>query len=78
MEPDVVARMVISDYLRDCGYKVVEGSSGDDVLTILNTDIDIDILFSGGQSKNSAENFSLAHRIRLTHPKVNVILTSGI
>ena len=43
MEPDVVARMVISDYLRDCGYKVVEGSSGDDVLTILNTDIDIDI-----------------------------------
>ena len=25
IEPDILVRMVIADYLRDCGYKVVEG-----------------------------------------------------
>ena len=35
VEPDVLARMVIPDYLRNCGYKVIEAVSGEDVLTVL-------------------------------------------
>ena len=77
-EPDVLVRMVIADHLRDCGYKVIETATADDVLTLLNAEVEIDIVFSGGQPQNSADNFSLAHRIRLVHPKINVILTSGI
>lgn len=78
MEPDVLVRMAISDYLRECGYKVVESSSGDDVLTILNTKIDIDTVFSGAQSQDESNGFALAHRIRIARPNINVILTSGL
>lgn len=78
MEPDVLVRMAIADYLRECGYKVVESSSGDDVLTILSTEIDIDTVFSGAQSADESSGFALAHRIRIARPDINVILTSGL
>ncbi len=78
MEPDVLVRMTIADYLRECGYKVVESSSGDDVLTILSTEIDIDTVFSGAQSADESSGFALAHRIRIARPDINVILTSGL
>lgn len=32
VEPDILVRMVIADYLRDCGYKVVEGVNADESL----------------------------------------------
>ena len=78
MEPDVLVRMAISDYLRECGYKVVESSSDDDVLTILSTEIDIDTVFSGAQNANDSGGFALAHRIRIARPDINVILTTGL
>jgi CheY-like chemotaxis protein len=78
MEPDVLVRMVIADYLRECGYKVVEGTSADEVLTLLNTEIGIDMVFSGAQSQSGDAGFSLAHRIRVSHPGVEIVLTSGI
>jgi hypothetical protein len=31
IEPDIIVRMAIADYLRDCGYKVVEGVTNNDV-----------------------------------------------
>ena len=31
MEPDILVRMSIAEYLRDCGYKVIEGVTADDV-----------------------------------------------
>jgi len=78
MEPDVLVRMAVADYLRECGYKVVESSSGDDVLTILSSDIDVDMVFSGAHSADGSDGFALAHRIRIARPEVEVILTAGI
>jgi DNA-binding response OmpR family regulator len=78
MEPDVLVRMVIADYLRECGYKVIEATSADEALTILNTNIGIEMVFSGAQLQNGDDGFSLAHRIRLAHPSVEIILTSSL
>jgi hypothetical protein len=41
VEPDLV-RILIADYLRDCGYKVVEGVNADDVLVVLGAGRKID------------------------------------
>lgn len=78
LEPDVLVRMVIADYLRECGYKVVECANADDVLTLLGSGIGIDIVISGAQSPDGTAGFSLAHRIRVSNPRVQVILTSSI
>jgi DNA-binding response OmpR family regulator len=78
METDVLVRMVIADYLRECGYKVVEGANGDDVLTLIGSGIGVNMVISGAQQSGGTESFSLAHRIRISHPDVHVILTSSL
>jgi DNA-binding response OmpR family regulator len=78
MEPDILVRMAISDYLRECGYKVLESSSDDDVLAVLNAASDIDVVFSGAPTTSESDGFALAHRIRIARPDVDVILTAGI
>ncbi|MCD6074034.1 MAG: histidine kinase [Rhodospirillales bacterium] len=74
VETDVLVRMVLADYLRECGYKVIESTNGDEVLEILNSGIDVRTVFSGAQS----DSFTLAHRIRVSHPGVEIILTSSL
>ena len=45
VDPDIL--MVIADYLRECGYKVVEGVNADDVLAVLEAGRKIDVILSG-------------------------------
>lgn len=78
MEPDVLARLVIADYLRECGHKVVECASADDALTLLGSGLGIDMVLSSAHSPDGSEGFSLSHRIRVSHPHVHVVLTSSI
>jgi DNA-binding response OmpR family regulator len=77
-EPDVLVRMVVSEYLRDCGYKVIEATTAHDVRTILHARHPVDILLSEVSLGGETDGFSLAAGIRQTHPAVDVILTSGI
>jgi len=42
IEPDILVRMTIADYLRSCGYRVFEGATADDVVTVLGTQQKID------------------------------------
>jgi DNA-binding response OmpR family regulator len=77
VEPDILVRMLIADYLRDCGYKVVEGVSADDVLAVLKAGRKIDVILSEVRLGGSVDGFGLARLIREDHPQIDVILTSG-
>jgi CheY-like chemotaxis protein len=77
IEPDVLVRMVITDYLRECGYKVIEAISSDEAMTILGTGRKIDAVFSEVKLQGSMDGFALAQWIRANRPKVEVILTTG-
>ena len=78
VEPDILVRMVIADYLRDCGYKVLEGTTADDVMTVLTSGKKIDVIFTEVHLTSSMDGFGLAHWVRAHRPDVDVILTSGI
>ena len=78
VEPDILARMVIADYLRDCGYKVVEGVNADDVLAVLEAGRKIDVILAEVRLAGSVDGFGLARQIREDHPEIDVILTSGV
>lgn len=78
VEPDVIVRMVIADYLRQCGYKVIEGRDAEDVLAILNADLKVGTIFAEVALPGPIDGFSLAKRIRETRPEIDVLLTSGI
>jgi CheY-like chemotaxis protein len=75
---DILIRMIIADYLRDCGYKVFEAVTADDVLPVLESGQKIDVIFAEVQLSGSMDGFGLAQWVREKHPDVDVTLTSGI
>jgi DNA-binding response OmpR family regulator len=78
VEPDVLVRMVIAEYLRDCGYKVIEGVSANDIWAVLDAARPIDVMLIDVRLADTEDGFSVAKRIRQTHRDIDVILTSGI
>jgi CheY-like chemotaxis protein len=78
VDPDILVRMVIADYLRECGYRVVEGVNADDVLAVLEAGRKIDVILTEVQLAGSVDGFELARQIRENHPDIDVILTSGV
>ena len=78
VEPDILVRMVIANYLRDCGYKVLEGASAADVIAVLDSGHRVDAVFSEVRLNGEVDGFELARWVREHHPGVDVILTTSI
>ena len=48
--------MVISDYLRNCGYKVIEATNADEAMIILrHGEIDVNVVFSDVEMPGSMD-----------------------
>lgn len=78
LEPDVIVRTEICDYLRECGYRVIEGVAAQDAYTVLQTDTHVDLLLTEVSLRGETGGFELAQEIRQTRPEIAVILVSGI
>jgi CheY-like chemotaxis protein len=78
VEDEVLIRLAVSDYLRGCGYRVVEAGSGDEAVTVLTTDVRIDVVFTDVSMPGGLNGFGLAQWVLRQRPEVRVILTSGI
>ena len=78
VEDEVLIRMAVSDYLRECGFHVVEAGSADEAIEILKSDTAVDIVFSDVNMPGKMDGFGLAQWIRRERPQLKVILTSGV
>lgn len=77
VEDEVLVRMVVAEYLRDCGFMVIEAGSAKEALALFKADIDVDAVFSDIQMPGEMDGFGLAQWLRQSRPDVTVILTSG-
>jgi CheY-like chemotaxis protein len=79
VEDEVLVRCVISDYLRECGYKVIEASSAEEALQVLQkASVRVDILLSNVQLPGVIDGFALARWVRANHSGIGVILAGTI
>jgi len=78
IEPEVLVRMAIAEFLRDCGFEVIEGIVAEDVRTVIDAGTRLDIVFSEVRLAGGTDGFALAKQLRKTHPEIDVILTSGV
>jgi CheY-like chemotaxis protein len=78
VEPDVLVRMTIAGYLRECGYRVVEAITGDEALSILAAGIKVDTIFTAVKLQGRIDGFGLAQRVRGSFPDIEIILTTGL
>jgi DNA-binding response OmpR family regulator len=78
IEPDVIVRMAVATYLRDCGYKVIEGVNSDDALAVLSVaGQKIDVMLCEVALDGVMDGFALARWARERYPDIDVILVSG-
>ena len=78
LEPDVIVRAEISEFLRQCGFVVIEGVDAEDLRTALDSGTAIDVVLAEIQLKGSVSGFELAQKVRQTRPEIAVILVSSI
>jgi CheY-like chemotaxis protein len=74
VEDEVLIRSNISQYLRECGYRVIEAVNADEALVVLTSDIAVDLVLTDVQMPGSMDGFGLAKWIRANKQGVDVIL----
>lgn len=77
VEDEVLIRLSVADYLRDCGFKVFEAADAREALDILATETAVDLVFSDVALPGTMDGFALAQRIRAERPGLPVMLASG-
>ncbi|MDR3529426.1 MAG: response regulator [Rhodopila sp.] len=77
VEDEAMVRITITEYLRDCGYNVVEACDAAEAIAAVDTAGPIDLVFSDVRMPGRMDGFGLAEWFLSHHPGVPVLLTSG-
>jgi CheY-like chemotaxis protein len=79
VEDEVFIRMVISEYLRGCGYRVIEAVSADEAMTLLqHSELDVDVVFSDIEMPGTMNGFQLSNWVRTHRPGVDIVLAGNV
>ncbi|MBV9833596.1 MAG: response regulator [Alphaproteobacteria bacterium] len=78
VEDEVLVRMAVADYLRHCGYRVLEAKTGEEAQAILRAGELVEILFSDVDLGAGINGLDLARWVREHFRDIRIILTSGV
>jgi DNA-binding response OmpR family regulator len=77
VEGDIIVRHPLAEYLRGCGFKVVETSNGNEARTLLKTpDVEIDLVLV--DMMTPAGGFELSRWIKTEGLVVEVVLAGSV
>jgi len=78
VESDVLLRIVICEYLRHCGYRVIEAVNSDEALTLLQEPTVVtDIVLTAIKLPGSLDGFALGQWIRQNRPGIDLVLAGN-
>ena len=77
VDDEVLVRLAVAEYLRDCGFRVLEAATAEEAVTILTATLGIDLVFSDVRMPGEMDGFALARWIRDNRPEIRMLLTSG-
>ena len=78
VEDEVLIRLSVCDFLRECGYRVLEAGTGEEAQAIFGSGEPIEVLFSDIDLGRGLNGFMLATWVRANYPTVRIVLASGI
>jgi DNA-binding response OmpR family regulator len=78
VENEVLVRIPVCDYLRNCGFRVLEATHAGEAQALLDSGEQVAIVFSAIAMPGALNGFGLATWVRRRHPAVKVILTVGV
>jgi CheY-like chemotaxis protein len=77
VEDEMMVRMPIAEYLRDCGYNVVEAGDANEAIAAMDSEEPVSLVFSDIRMPGTMDGFGLAEWFRTNYPALPVLLTSG-
>jgi CheY-like chemotaxis protein len=77
VEDELMVRMPIAEYLRDCGYNVLEAGSASEAIAAVDTEGPVNVVFSDIRMPGKMDGIALAEWFQSHYPSVPVLLTSG-
>lgn len=78
VDGDVLVRTTIAEYLRGCGFDVLEAASGEEALVVLQADAGIDVVFAELELPGDTDGFALSAWLRANRPAARIILTGSV
>ena len=79
VEPDLLVRAPLTEYLRHCGYRVFEAVNAHEASLVLDhAKFRVDVVLSAVEMPGSMNGFQLLHWVRLRHPETEVILAGTV
>jgi DNA-binding NtrC family response regulator len=77
VEDELMVRMPIAEYLRDCGYNVLEAANASEAIAAVDAEGPVSLVFSDIRMPGKMDGVGLAEWFQSHHPTVPVLLTSG-
>lgn len=77
-EDDVLIRIAVAEYLRECGFRVIEAAGGLEARTVLQHGPDIHVLFADARLAGDDSGFALAQWVRRHRPAMTTVLAVSL
>lgn len=78
VEDEILIRLHIAGYLRDCGFRVIEAASSDEALIVLQeAALTVDIVLSDAEIPGQMDGFGLSRWVRAHQPGLPMILVGS-
>jgi DNA-binding NtrC family response regulator len=75
VDDDAIVRSAIAEYLRDCGFRVIEAAHAGEAQSVLLDDtVRVDIVLSAAAMRQGIDGFALFQWAREHRPDVEVVL----
>jgi DNA-binding NtrC family response regulator len=78
IEDEPVIRMLVSEYIAEVGFEVLQAANADIAIEILESRDDIRAIFNDITMPGSMDGLKLAHAVRDRWPPTHIIITSEI
>jgi two-component system, response regulator PdtaR len=77
VEDEPLLRLLAAELLGDAGFEVLEAGSSEEALRILDSRLDVNVVFTDVEMPGALDGLALARRIRELHPQIGLLVTSG-
>jgi DNA-binding response OmpR family regulator len=78
VEAEILIRLQICAYLRECGFRVIEATSADEALIVLwEPDLAVNIVLSVVEMPGTMDGFGLSKWLRANKPGMPIILVGS-
>ena len=77
VDDEVLIRVMLTEELRERGYLVVEAANADEALSVLHSDIGVDVVVTDLRMPGDVDGAGLARAVRAEHPSAKVVMLSG-